>query len=140
MRWESKTKRPRTKKTTTQRKGSLASGGSVRQYPFLRRFYQHQSTISDGLQKFLFFLVLAALLYVFVLGDGGAIRIISLKNQKAALAKDVALVRVNIEQLQSEIDLLQSDPFIMEKLGRERYGYVYPGEQVYKMVPDVDSK
>ncbi|UCG51200.1 MAG: septum formation initiator family protein [Candidatus Latescibacterota bacterium] len=121
-------------KTTRAPKRTIASGGDLRQYPFLRAFYQHQAEISDGLQKFLFFLVVATLLYAFVLGDAGGIRILGLKKDKARIEAEVASLNVDIKALQEEIDRLKSDPYIMEKLGRELYGYVAPGDRVYKIV------
>ena len=138
--WESSRKRsPRTQRRARPSARSIASGGSVRQYPFLRKFYQHQTAIGEGFQKFIFFLILALLVYAFVLGDGGIIRITNLKGQKADLEDDVALVNTSIEQLQLEIDRLENDPFIMEKLGRERFGYIYPGDWVYKIIPSVEG-
>jgi len=133
--WRSEeTKRGSKSGSTIGSKRSIASGGNLREYPFLRTFYQHQTEISDGLQKFLFFLVVATLLYVFVLGDAGAIRVLSLKKEKARLAADVAAISLDIEALQSEIDNLTINPFGMEKLGRELYGYVAPGDRVYKII------
>jgi cell division protein FtsB len=127
-------KRAPKKKTAKAPRRSIASGGTLRQYPFLRTFYQHQADISEGLQKFLFYMVLATLLYVFVLGDAGAFRIMSLKKEKSRLEADVAAVTFDIELLQTEIDRLKTDPAIIEKLGRELYGYVAPGDKVYKII------
>ena len=64
----------------------VASGGDLRKYPFLRTFYEHQSEIGGGLQKFFFFVVIATLLYVFVLGDAGVLKIMSLQKEKAGLS------------------------------------------------------
>ena len=113
----------------------ITSGGDLRRYPFLRTFYDHQSEIGGGLQKFFFFVVIATLLYVFVLGDAGALKIMSLKKEKAQLEADIATVRLDIEGLQKQIDLLKNDSYMMEKLGRELYGYVAPGDRVIKLVP-----
>ena len=128
-RWES-----RKPKTTRGRspKRTIAEGGSMG--PFLRRFYQHQAVVSDKLQKFIFFLVLATLLYAFVFGNAGAIRIVMLKKEKATLATQVAEINRNIDATEGEIVRLKNDPLMMEKLGRERYGYVYPGDKVYRIV------
>ena len=112
----------------------ITSGGDLSQYPFLRTFYQHHAEISDGLQKFLFFVALATLLYAFVLGDAGAIRIMALKKEKTQLTTDVATVTFDIDKLQKEINRLKGDSFMMEKLGRELYGYVSPGDRVYRLV------
>ncbi len=122
------------KKSTKAPRRGIASGGTLRQYPFLRTFYQHQADISEGLQKFLFYMVLATLLYVFVIGDAGAFRIMSLKKEKARLEADVAAVTLDLELLQTEIDRLKTDSATIERLGRELYGYVAPGDKVYKII------
>ena len=134
--WESAKPKRRAKKKSTlsSSKRSIASGGSIRDYPFLRRFYQHQAVLSGGIQKFIFFLVIATLLYAFVFGDAGAIRILMLKKEKAELATQVAMLDRNFASLQEQIERLQDNPAMMEKLGRERYGYVYPGDRVYRLV------
>jgi cell division protein FtsB len=135
--WESP--QPKGRRRTSSRgakpsKRSIASGGSVRQYPFLRRFYQHQAVLSAGIQKFIFFLVLATLLYAFVFGDAGAIHILMLKHERAELKAQVAALDGGMTSLQEQIERLKDDPDMMEKLGRERYGYVYPGDHVYRLV------
>ena len=117
----------------------IASGGDLRKYPFLRTFYEHQSEIGGGLQKFFFFVVIATLLYVFVLGDAGVLKIMSLQKEKAQLVSEITTVRVDIDALQKEINSLQKDSFLMEKLGRELYGYVAPGDKVIKLVPPTEG-
>lgn len=119
----------------------ITSGGDLSRHPFLRRFYQHHAEISGGLQKFLFFVAVATLLYAFVLGDAGALKIMSLKRERAQLQADVASVTFDINKLQKEIDSLKGDRFMMEKLGRELYGYVSPGDRVYRLVvPEKEKK
>jgi len=134
--WEppKKKRAPRRKKSSSSPKRTIASAGSLRQYPFLRKFYQHQAVISDGVQKLLFFLVIATLLYAFVIGDAGIIRIVTLRGEKANLEENIAMLDYDIESLKSEIDRLEDDAFALEELGRERYGLVYPGDRVYKII------
>jgi len=122
----------------SSRAGSVASGGSVK--PFLRRFYSHQAVVSGPVQRIVLFLLLAGLLYAFVLGDGGAIRIAILRHQRAELDRDIAQLQHNASILAKEIDRLQNDPFYIEKIGRERYGYVKKDEQVIKIVPKPSEK
>jgi cell division protein FtsB len=115
----------------------VASGGSVG--PFLRKFYRHQVVVSPPVQRFFLFLLLAGVIYAFVLGDGGAIRIAMLRHERARLDRNIAELQRNAALLETEIALLDSDEFYIEKTGRERYGYIRPGEKVYKIVP-TDSK
>jgi cell division protein FtsB len=114
---------------------TVATGGSVKNYPFLRQFYRHQTALSNRLQRLLFFLIMAALIYVFFLGDSGAIKITQLRLQRARLDKNIAELKHNSEQLETTIARLKSEDFYIEKIGRERYGYVRPGERVYKIIP-----
>ena len=133
--WETRDeKKARQPNASDGRRASIASSGSFRQYPFLRKFYQHQAVVGVRLQKFMFFVALATLLYAFVFGDAGAIRIVALQREKATLEAGIAVVDHDIASLSREIERLKSDPLAMEKLGRERYGYVYPGDRVYKIV------
>ena len=140
--WESTNRRqpPKRKPVRSTGRRSISSGGSIRDYPFLRTFYQHQSVISDGIVRFIFFLVIATLLYAFVIGEAGAIRLFSLKRSHAVLEQEVATLKTNVDELSAEIDRARSDPFVMEKLGRERYGYIYPGDTVYKIIRSPKTK
>jgi len=117
---------------------SVASGGSVDQYPFLRRFYRSPSQLSDRLLKPLFALLVAALLYVFVLGDGGAIKITQLRMKRSSLETNIAELERNTKYLEQTIALLKDDFTYIEKIGRERYGYIRPGDRVYKIIPQDD--
>lgn len=137
--WESdsSSKNSKNKKRSSSASGkrSITMGGSVRDYPFLRKFYQHKVVISDGIQKFIFVLIIAALIYTFVLGDGGVVRILLLRHRTVELEQEIADLEADLELLKSEIDNLKNDPFYMEKIGRERFGYLKPGDRVIKIVP-----
>jgi cell division protein FtsB len=126
-------KRSAAAKKTTGTRSKVAAGGSVQ--PFLRRVYRHQAVLSGPVQKVLFFLVLAGILYAFVLGDAGAIRIAVLRHQRAQADRDIAELKHNVSLLEREIGRLEKDAFYIEKVARERYGYVRPGERVFKIVP-----
>lgn len=124
-------KRPRTRSATP----ALVVSGTGSVAPFLRKFYQHQSGIGLPIQRLFLFLVLAGLIYAFILGDGGAIRIAMLRHERAQLDDRLAELRAGAAQLETEIARLQTDPQYIEKMGRERYGYVRPNDHVYKIVP-----
>ncbi len=122
--------RPR---NATSKSSVVSNGGSVG--PFLRNFYRHRVAVSAPVQRFFLFLLLACVIYAFVLGDGGAIRIVMLRHERSQMDKRIADLQGNADYLQAEITRLESDPFYIEKTGRERYGYIRPGEKVYKLVP-----
>jgi len=119
---------------------TVAKGGPVKNYPFLRQFYRNQSRLSERLQKLLFALLVAALLYVFVLGDSGAIKITQLRLERSGLENNIALLERDTEHLERTIARLQNDNTYIEKIGRERYGYIKPGERVYRIIPLDDRK
>ena len=122
-------------KPRPQRAGAtvVTSGGSVG--PFLRKFYRHQVVVSAPVQRFFLFLVLAGLIYAFVLGDGGVVRLLLLRHRTVELEQDIVNLESDLELLKSEIDNLKNDPFYMEKIGRERFGYIKPEDRVIKIVP-----
>ena len=122
--------RPRSRANNS---GSVVmSGGSVG--PFLRRFYRHQVVVSGPVQRFFLFLLFAGLIYAFVLGDGGAIRIAMLRHERSSLDRHLAELEHNAALLETEVARMDNDPFYIEKTGRERYGYIRPGDKVIKIV------
>lgn len=44
--------------------------------------------------------------------------------------------RVEIQRLQARVDSLESDSATLERLARERYGLIRPGERLYRFVED----
>jgi len=110
----------------------VTSTGSVR--PFLRRVYQNQVVVSAPVRRFLLFVLLAGVVYAFVLGDGGVIRVAMLRHERSSLDGRIRELNHNAAVLETEIARLDSDPFYIEKTGRERYGYIKPGDKVYRIV------
>ncbi|HET6349954.1 MAG TPA: septum formation initiator family protein [Candidatus Krumholzibacteria bacterium] len=118
---------------------AVASSGSVR--PFLRRFYHNQVAVSAPVRRFLVFVLLAGIVYAFVLGDGGVIRIAMLQHERATLDHRINELEHNATVLEAEVARLDSDPFYVEKTGRERYSYIKPGDKVFKIVePAKDAR
>lgn len=127
-------RRSRTSRARPTLKGtSVTSGGSVK--PFLRRFYRHEVVVSRPIQRVFLFLIAAGLIYAFVLGDGGIIRIAMLRHERAQLDAQITELARSAERLQIDIARLRDDAFYIEKAGRELFGYLRPDEYVYKIVP-----
>jgi cell division protein FtsB len=124
--------RPRSRAGNDAPTSAVASSGSVR--PFLRRFYHNQVVVSAPVRRFLVFVLLAGVVYAFVLGDGGVIRIAMLRHERSSLDRRIHELDHNAGVLDTEIARLESDDFYVEKTGRERYGYIKPGDKVYKIV------
>lgn len=127
-------RRSRVKRQQRTAKGtSVTSGGSVK--PFLRRFYRHEVVVSRPVQRVFLLLLAAGLIYAFVLGDGGIIRIAMLRHERAQLDAHITELARSEERLHVDIVRLRDDAFYIEKAGRELFGYVRPDEHVYKIVP-----
>jgi cell division protein FtsB len=64
-------------------------------------------------------------------GPQGAVELMGLRASLEELEeKNRVLMREN-QELEKEIYLLRNSPAFQEKVAREGYGYVYPGERVY---------
>jgi cell division protein FtsB len=137
-----RTARPSRRQSRGRRAGSrpaVSAGGNVKNYPFLRQYFRPGAKISARLQRLLFFFAMAALIYMFVLSDTGAVRIAQLRLERAKLDRNIAELERNSAQLEASIARLQKDDFFIEKIGRERFNYVHPGERVYRIIPIDDQ-
>jgi cell division protein FtsB len=71
---------------------------------------------------------------IFIAGDVGLWRLwLAQKQMKTLNDKIVELERTN-EILSAEIGRLQNDAFTIEKVAREKYGYLKPGDRVYRII------
>ncbi len=127
--------RPRSKK-----KASVATGGSLTRYPFLREIYRHQSSFGWRVQRIALLLLAAGAIYAFAFGDGGGIRILTLMQERSALDTQLAQLNSQAEALAAEVEQLRNDEFHIEKVAREKYGFARPDETVYKLIPAPEDK
>jgi cell division protein FtsB len=73
----------------------------------------------------------AAILFVFVFPTRSYL---AQRRQVSAAAHDVAVLREQNKKLQVAAERLQS-PDEIERIAREQFNMVFPGEQVYKVLP-----
>ena len=66
-----------------------------------------------------------------VFGQQGMLKVRELEKEKAALEERGAELGEKTDRLRLEVRDMQTDPFLYEKLARERLGLVKPGEVVY---------
>ena len=59
-----------------------------------------------------------------------------LRRQEAALEDDIRLEEELRNHLRENQERLPNDPRFLEKVAREEFGYVKPGETVFKFVDD----
>jgi cell division protein FtsB len=115
-------------------------------YRYLRTVYQGKGLASSRRLRW-GLLALALAIYVanFVGGDRGLIRRIQLRKELAAVTADNVRMRLEQDRLVQEVKLKENDPFSLEKVAREKYWMIGPGEIIYRfqdegVVPEVPSE
>ena len=112
-------------------------------YRYFRTFYQGRNIVRSPRAKWgLVALFLALYAANFVGGNRGLVRRVKLQAELKRITTANARLRVQKEQLLQEVRLKENDPFSLEKLAREKYWMVGPGETIYRfeddeVVPDV---
>ena len=69
-------------------------------------------------------------------GQQGLLKVRELEKEKLDLEERVVALQEKTERLRREVRSMQTDPFLYEKLARERLGLVKPGEVVYDFRAD----
>lgn len=74
------------------------------------------------------------LLAVFMFGNRGLVKRLSLESRYDRAHAELYRERGVGDSLRKEIQRLKTDTVAVERLARERYGMVRPGDEVYKVV------
>ena len=93
-------------------------------------------------RRVIIFAVAAAAMAVLIagaLGDRGYLEVRRRQAQQAQLRLEVEKVRADNAALLAQIDALKKDPYVIEKLAREKLGYARPGEVIYLFPPEKAS-
>ena len=84
--------------------------------------------------KGLVFLIFFSLVIVFVFGDHGLLKLYKIKNERQLIQKKIANLREEREKLKTEKMKIENDLNYIEKIAREKYKMVKPGEKIFKVV------
>ena len=68
-------------------------------------------------------------------GEYGTTDLLSLRRQEREERDAIARLRLEVDSLRREQRALATDPNVQEKVARERYGMIRPGEVLYQVVP-----
>ena len=93
-------------------------------------------SVSPRLRWGLLAVLLALYIVHFVAGDHGLLRRIELKRELEGVAGANVKLRLEREQLLHEVQLKENDPLSLERLAREKYWMIGPGETVYRFKED----
>ncbi len=98
------------------------------------RITKRQADISPKLARIVLIGVLVLIAMVFFLSDVGLWNLWKAQKRIDALNRQISALRQKNGLLEVEIEKLNSDPFSIEKVARERYGYLNPGDRVYRII------
>ena len=88
------------------------------------------------LTNLLMVLIVASCLSLIFFSDRGLISLWALKKEKLEIQKDINSLRNQIAMLEKEEDKLKFDEKYIERIAREKFKMVKPGERVFKVVED----
>jgi cell division protein FtsB len=81
----------------------------------------------------------AALLFMIYFGvqggEYGTTDLLSLRRQAASERTQVDRLRHVVDSLERDAKAIESDRRVQERVARERYGMIRPGELLYRLVP-----
>ena len=75
-----------------------------------------------------------AVLFMWLMEGAELTQYMRMANELERMNQEIVELDQANTRLEREIDLVQHDPFTLEKLARERLGYVKEGEVVYQLV------
>ena len=110
---------------------SLWGPGSSARYLRVRRTVD----ISPAFARALLIAVLFIIGFIFIAGDVGLLKVWGAQRQMTSLKSKISELESKNALLSAEIARLKGDPFTIEKVAREKYGYLRPGDKVYRIVP-----
>ena len=108
----------------------------LKRKPKSRRAQQQVAATQKQFIRGIIFLLCITLLIIFVFGDHGLLQLYKLNRERAKVQAQIAQLRKERERVMVEKNRLENDIQYLEKLARERYRMVKPGEKVYKVIPE----
>jgi cell division protein FtsB len=91
--------------------------------------------ISPKLAKLLLILILLMISIIFISGNVGLWNLWRAQNEIKDLHARINMLEEKNALLSVEIGRLENDPYSIEKILREKYGYIRDGDKVYRLTP-----
>jgi cell division protein FtsB len=80
---------------------------------------------------FIWILIISIVLAFVIFSNFGIIKRIELEVEKNELKSDIKREQIINDSLKKQIELLEKDSIEIERLAREKYGLIKPGEKVF---------
>ena len=108
----------------------------MRKRIFKRKISKSNSTLAKQKQfyKGVFLLIFFSFAIMFIFGDHGILKLYKIKNERKIIQKKIAQLRNEKEVLKNEKSKIENDLEYIEKLAREKYKMVKPGEKIFKVI------
>ena len=94
-------------------------------------------SIIETQRKFLqglVFLICLSLFIVFIFGDHGLLKLYKIKQKRKEIQANITKLRNEKEKVTTEKNKIENDLNYIEKIAREKYKMVKPGEKIFKVV------
>ena len=101
---------------------------------FKRNKHGSLSIFQKQFFKGVIFLIGFSLIIVFVFGDHGLLKLYKIKSKRQMIQNKIAILREEREKLKGEKTKIENDLSYIEKIAREKYKMVKPGEKIFKVV------
>tara|TARA_A100001234_G_scaffold219925_1_gene231781 strand:- start:1023 stop:1355 length:333 start_codon:yes stop_codon:yes gene_type:complete len=103
-----------------------------------RKISKSKSILTPRKQFFkgIVFLIFFCLTIIFIFGDHGVLKLYKIKNERKLIQKKIAQLREEKEILKNEKIRMENDLGYLEKIAREKYKMVKPGEKIFKVIND----
>ena len=108
----------------------------MRRIIFKRRIDKSKSILTQRrhLYKGIVFLIFFSFAIVFIFGDHGLLKLYKIKNERKIIQKKISQLRQEKEILKNEKSKIENDLNYIEKIAREKYKMVKPGEKIFKVI------
>ena len=84
------------------------------------------------------FLLFFSLLTVFIFGDHGIYKLYKIKKKRKLIQDKITQLRFEREKIKTEKNKLENNLDYIEKIAREKYRMVKPGEKIFKVIEKDD--
>ncbi|MCK4236888.1 MAG: septum formation initiator family protein [Candidatus Krumholzibacteria bacterium] len=90
--------------------------------------------ISPKAARLLLAIILVLIVVVFIAGDVGLWNLWTAQKRLKDLEGEITELEMENSLLKAEIEQLKINPFAIEKVAREKYGYLRPGDKIYRII------
>ena len=95
---------------------------------------KHIITTQKKFLQGLVFLICFSLFIIFIFGDHGLLKLYKIKQKRKKIQANITQLRNEREKASTEKNKIENDLNYIEKIAREKYKMVKPGEKIFKVI------